>query len=257
MERQQSRSRPRKQKRATCSSCGCWTYGRKLCGGCQCDAGWSQEVCSTGGDDCKEFCDVVASHPLFAGPLQRDQFQSSPARSAGTGDLKGCKGRGGNAQKHCDASGTARRIPTSNFGTATNKSAVAEEAMRKHNKKLEAARKTLEDLQSKTTELEERRMEAYAELIRAQNGVVATRLAMSTAQDMGLDETDAQVRQAEAALTRAKEESAATPSKTNANECDASARAQAELDKAVDDSSRAVLGGKPAVCVWRGRGGES
>ena len=128
--------------------------------------------------------------------------------------------------------------------------------MRKHNKKLEAARKTLEDLQSKTTELEERRMEAYAELTRAQNGVVDTRLAMPTAQDMGLDETDAQVREAEAALTRAKEESAAKQSKTNANECDASARAQAKLDKAIGDASRAFFGGKLAV-GGGGEGGEN
>ena len=38
---------------------------------------------------------------------------------------------------------------------ATNKSASAEEAICKHNKKLEAARKTLENLQAKTAELEE------------------------------------------------------------------------------------------------------
>ena len=56
-----------------------------------------------------------------------------------------------------------------------------------NNKKLEAARQTLEELQSKTTELEGKRKEAYAELTRAQNGVVATRLAMPTVQEMDLD----------------------------------------------------------------------
>ena len=49
--------------------------------------------------------------------------------------------------------------------------------MRKHSKKLEAAKKTLEDLQVKTVGLEEKRKEACAGLTRAQNGVVATRLA--------------------------------------------------------------------------------
>ena len=62
-----------------------------------------------------------------------------------------------------------------------------------------------------------------------------------------MDETDAQVQEAEAALARAREESAAKRRKTNTSECDASARAQAELDKAVDDASHAVLGGKPHV----------
>ena len=93
--------------------------------------------------------------------------------------------------------------------------------MRKHHKKLEAARKNLEELQSKTTELEETRKEAYAELTRAQNGVVATRLSMLLARGVDLDETDAQVREAEAALARATEASAAKRRKTNTNECDA------------------------------------
>ena len=50
------------------------------------------------------------------------------------------------------------------------------------------------------------------------------------------------MREAEAALARAKEEAAAST-----NECDASARAHADLDKAIDDASCAVLGGRPAV----------
>ena len=77
------------------------------------------------------------------------------------------------------------------------------------------------------------------------NGVVATRTA--TAQKIHLDETEAQVQEAEAAMARAKEEPAAKRRKTNTSECHESARAQAELDKAIDGAGRAVLGGKPAV----------
>ena len=69
----------------------------------------------------------------------------------------------------------------------------------------------------------------------------------STAQEMDLDETDVQVREAEAVLARTNEESAAKRRKTNIGECDAPAGAQAELDKAIDDASRAVHGGKLAV----------
>ena len=123
---------------------------------------------------------------------------------------------------------------------ATSKSAAAEEAICKYNTKLEAAIEKLEGTSIQNDRVGGKK-EAYAELTRAQNGVVATILAMPTARGVDLDETDAQVR-----LARATEESAAKR-RTNTNECDASARAQAELDKAIDDASRAVLGGKPAV----------
>ena len=66
----------------------------------------------------------------------------------------------------------------------------------------------------------------------------------STAQEMDLDETDVQVREAEAVLARTNEESAAKRRKTNIGECDAPAGAQAELDKAIDDASRACCGRK-------------
>ena len=46
---------------------------------------------------------------------------------------------------------------------------------------------------------------------------------------------------------RAKEESATKRRRTNTCEGDASARAQAELDKAIDGASRAVLRGEPAT----------
>ena len=42
------------------------------------------------------------------------------------------------------------------------------------------------------------------------------------------------------------QETEAAP-KTNTRECDASSRAQAELDKAIDDAGRTALGGKPDV----------
>ena len=68
-------------------------------------------------------------------------------------------------------------------------------------------------------------------------------LATPTAQEMDMDETDAQVQEADAALARTREESAAKRRKTNPGECDAPARAEAELDKAIDDARHAALGG--------------
>ena len=94
--------------------------------------------------------------------------------------------------------------PCNHFGKATNKSAAAVEAMRKHHKKLEAARKNLEELQSSSPKWS-----------------LATRPSMPPARGVDLDETDAQVREAEAALARATEESASKRRKTNTNECDA------------------------------------
>ena len=78
-----------------------------------------------------------------------------------------------------------------------------------------------------------------------QNGVVATRLATPTAQEMDIDESDAQMQEAGAALARARVESGAKRRKTNSGECNASAGAQAELDKAVDDAGHATRGGQP------------
>ena len=118
----QSRFGPRrKQRHATCSSCGYWTpCGRKMCGWCEGDGGRAQEHGSSGDGINKESCDVVASHPLFARPVQRDQRQVSRARSLGSGDLKGVNGGCGHAQKHSDASGTVRRNLLQALREATN-----------------------------------------------------------------------------------------------------------------------------------------
>ena len=90
--------------------------------------------------------------------------------------------------------------------------------MRKCNKKLEAARKTLEHLHAKTVELEEKRKEACAELTRAQHGAVATRLASPTLQEMDIDEPKQHwPKQGLGQLQKRR--------KTNSSECDASARA--------------------------------
>ena len=105
----------------------------------------------------------------------------------------------------------------------------------------------MEDFQAKPVELEEKRKEACAELSRAQHGVVATRLASPTDQEMDIDEPDAEVQEADAALARARIESGAKRRKTNSSECDASARAQDDLDKAKDDAGRPVLGGDQDV----------
>ena len=51
----------------------------------------------------------------------------------------------------------------------------------------------------------------------------------------------------EAALARARVESAAKRRKTNSGESDSSARGQAELDKTMKDACRPALGGKPDV----------
>ena len=58
---------------------------------------------------------------------------------------------------------------------------------------------------------------------------------------MDIDQPDVLVQESEA---RARVELAAKRRKTNSRECDASARAQAEVDKASDDASRAAPGGK-------------
>ena len=121
-------------------------------------------------------------------PVQINQCQVSRARSAGPGYLTGGTSGCGDAQK-------------------TNESASAEEAMRKHSRSL-PAKKTLEGLQAKTAELGEKTKEACAELTRAQSGGRETR--DTSRHEMDLDETDAQVHEAEAALARAKEESTAT-----------------------------------------------
>ena len=116
--------------------------------------------------------------------------------------------------------------------------------MRKHCNKLEAAKKALEDLQAKTLELEEKRKEACAELTRAQNGVVAARMATPSVLEMDLDDEDEAVQRAEVTLAKAKEESAARRRKTKVIECDGSDNAQAELEKAFGDA-QACFGRKP------------
>ena len=92
--------------------------------------------------------------------------------------------------------------------------------MRKDNKEHEAAKKALEDLQAKTADLEEKRKEAYVELVRAQEGVAATRMAAPSGNGMDVDgdvdEADLRVRAAEMELARAKEE---TGAKRRKNTC--------------------------------------
>ena len=84
--------------------------------------------------------------------------------------------------------------------------------------------------------MEEKGKEAWSGLTRAQNGVVATRLVTPTGAG-----SRGSPGQSKGGVSRKSKED------KNTSECDASARAQAELDKAIDDVSRAVLGGKPSV----------
>ena len=124
---------------------------------------------------------------------------------------------------------------------ATNRSSAAEETMRKHNKKAS------EDLQAKTADLEEKRKEAYVELVRAHEGVAATRMAAPSGNGMDVDddvdEADLRVRAAEMEL----EESAEKRRKAHVSECDGTATAQAELERACADANHASVGGEPSV----------
>ena len=58
--------------------------------------------------------------------------------------------------------------------------------------------------------------------------------------EMDIDEPDAHVQEAAATLARARIQSAGKRRKTNSSECDASARPQAELDKAMDDAGSSI-----------------
>ena len=66
------------------------------------------------------------------------------------------------------------------FVRPPTKAQPLEGTMRKHNKKLEAANKALEDLQAKTADLEDERKETYVDLVRAQEGVADTRMSTPT-----------------------------------------------------------------------------
>ena len=97
-----------------------------------------------------------------------------------------------------------------------------------HNKKLEAARKTL----AKTVEMEEKKERSMRRTHSSseRGGAYEARVNL----EMDIDEPDAQVQEADAALPRARIESAAKRRKTNRGECDALARAYAELDQATE-----------------------
>ena len=90
--------------------------------------------------------------------VQGNQCQVSRARSAGPGDLKGGKGGCDDAQKAQRRQRNSREESLHKlFVKPPNKSASAGAAVRKHGKKPEAAKKTLEDVQAKTAELDEKK----------------------------------------------------------------------------------------------------
>ena len=192
-------------------------------------------------------CDVVASHPLFA-EVFKEIGTKYPELAALVPEIfKVAKAVA--APKVTASPAEKREESLQALREATNRSSAAEETMRKHNKKLEAAKKALEYLQAKTADLEEKTKEAYVELVRAQEGVAATRMAAPSGMDVDddVDEADLRVRAAEMELARAKEEAAAKRRKTNVSECDGSATAQAESGKACVNANRASVGGKPSV----------
>ena len=194
-------------------------------------------------------CDVMASHALFA-KLSKEIGGKYPELAALIPEISKVAKAVVAAPKVTASPAEKREESLQALRKATNRSSAAEETMRKHNKKLEAAKKALEDLQAKTADLEEKRKEAYVELVRAQEGVAATRMAAPSGNGMDVDddvdEADLRVRAAEMELARAKEEPAAKRWKTNVSECDGSAKAQAELERACVDANRA---GKPSVWV--------
>ena len=195
-------------------------------------------------------CDVVASHPLFA-ELFKEIGAKYPELAALVPQISKVAKAVVSAPKVTASPAEKREESLQALRKATNRSSAAEEIMRKHDKKLEATKKALEDLQAKTADLEEWRKEAYVELVRAQKGVAATRMAAPSGNGMdvddNVDEADLRVRAAGMELARAKEESAAKRRKTNVSECDGSATAQVELERACVDANRASVGGKPSV----------
>ena len=146
-----------------------------------------QEVGKAGDVDCHVSCDVVVSHSLFAG-LFNERGTKYPEFAALVTEISKMARAGVEAPKVTATPAEKREESLQTLRRATNKSSAAEETMRKHNKKLEAAKKALEDLQAKTADLEDKRKEACVELVRAQEGVAATRMATPIGNGMDLDD---------------------------------------------------------------------
>ena len=129
---------------------------RKTRGWCECDACWAQEHSSSGDGANKEPCDMVASHPLLAG-LFKEISAKYPELAALVPQISKVA-RAAVATPKSTATLTEQREESLQaLRKATSKSASAEGAMRKHSKKLGAAKKTLEDVQAKTAELMSRK----------------------------------------------------------------------------------------------------
>ena len=143
-------------------------------------------------------CDVVASHPLFA-ELFKEIGAKYPELAALVPEISKVAKAVVVAPKVTASPTEKREESLQALRKATNRSSAAEETMRKHNKKLEAAKKALEYLQAKTPDLEEKTKEAYVDLVRAQEGVAATRMAAPSGIDVDddVDEADVRVRAAE------------------------------------------------------------
>ena len=83
-----------------------------MCGWCERDAGWTKEHGGAGVGAKKDLRDVVASRQFFASLFVEISAKYPELAALGPRYLKGGKGACGHAQKHGDASGTARRIST-------------------------------------------------------------------------------------------------------------------------------------------------
>ena len=86
----------------------------------------------------KESCDVVASHPLFAGPCKY-MNSNYPELAALVPEISKVARAAVATPKSIATPAEQREESLQAFRKATNKSAAAVEDMRKHHKKLEAA----------------------------------------------------------------------------------------------------------------------
>ena len=158
-----------------------------MCAWCDAHSSWMQEDEKVEEINSQASCDVVASHQLFAelfkeiGAKYLELAALVPEFSKVTKAVVA-------APKVTASPAEKREESLQALREATIRSSAAEKTMRKYNKKLEAAKKSLEDLQAKTADLEEKRKEAYVELVRAQEGVAAARMAAPCGNGMDVDD---------------------------------------------------------------------
>ena len=152
-------------------------------GACACDAGRKQDHGGGGVGVNKDPGDVVASHPLFAS-LFKEISVKYPQLEALVPEISKVARAAVATPKSTATPAEQREESLQTLRKATNKSASAEEGpCANTTRSSRRRRRTLEDLQATTAGLEEKLKDARAELSRAPDGVMATRLATPTAQE--------------------------------------------------------------------------